>query len=233
MGTLSGSDILMHFSHAGVDEMADNTTHHGIKIACGDIGYAQNGTRTMLLFPADKHQMKAVVDTVFYMPGIRLVFSTRSAVPTILRPGLDEVPLFSAEHGYRWEPGKDDIVLPGRDGYIITYGEMLCRAIDAAYRLRGDGSVINVGVINRSTLNALDEDTLALVGSTSFALYVESQDVNTGFGSMYGTALLERGHHVRYAHMGTNRPGEGGLHEQLETQGLTVDAICEQVQRLA
>ena len=41
---------------------------------------------------------------------------------------------------------------------------------------------------------ALDDATLAKIGSSGFVLVVESQNQKTGLGARFGTQLLERGH---------------------------------------
>ena len=83
MARLNEANVLAHFSHAGVDDMADNTCHFGVNNFFADNGLPE-GDHTRLYFPADQHQMRAVVQRVFGDPGLRFVFSTRSPVPDIL-----------------------------------------------------------------------------------------------------------------------------------------------------
>ncbi len=63
--------------------MADNTCHFGLNNMFADNGLS-DGYATNLYFPADPLQMKACLETIFFNPGLRFVFSTRSKVPTIL-----------------------------------------------------------------------------------------------------------------------------------------------------
>ncbi len=107
MARLNFSNVLAHFSHSGVDDMADNTCHFGINsmLADGGVlpGHGEDTTR--LYFPADQHQFAACVQRIFNDPGLRFLFTTRAPVPDI----LDESgkPLYQ---GKPFEPGKDDIV---------------------------------------------------------------------------------------------------------------------------
>jgi len=84
MSRLNNANVLAHFSHSGVDDMADNTCHFGINNFFADNALAE-GDLTRLYFPADALQLKAVLKTVFNDPGLRFVFSTRSATPFIPR----------------------------------------------------------------------------------------------------------------------------------------------------
>jgi transketolase len=58
MARLNRSDILCHFSHSGVDDMADNTCHFGINNMFADNGL-EDGYETMLYFPSDHFQVCA------------------------------------------------------------------------------------------------------------------------------------------------------------------------------
>ncbi|HEY9669573.1 MAG TPA: hypothetical protein V6C91_22355, partial [Coleofasciculaceae cyanobacterium] len=77
MARLNYSNVLCHFSHAGIDDMADNTCHFGVNNMFADNGL-EDSYETKLYFPADANQMKACVEGIFFDPGMRFVFSTRS-----------------------------------------------------------------------------------------------------------------------------------------------------------
>jgi transketolase C-terminal domain/subunit len=225
MARLNNANVLAHFSHSGVDDMADNTCHFGINNFFADNALAENDV-TRLYFPADALQLKAVLKTIFTDPGLRFVFSTRSATPFILNEKGEK---FYAE-GYTFVPGQDEVIREGAAGYVISYGEMLYRCLDAVEQLRTEG--IQVGLINKTTLNVQDEKMLAKVGKSPFALIVESQNSKTGLGCRYGTWLLEKGLAPKYAAMGTSRIGHGGLDEQLPHQGLAVEDIKNRIRTL-
>jgi len=226
MARLNDSNVLCHFSHAGVDWMADNTCHFGINNLFADNGLPEDDAHTRLYFPADQHQMSAALERIFHDPGLRFVFSTRSGTPDILDGSGD--PLYAGD--YRFEPGRDDVVREGSAGYVVSYGEMLYRSLDAVERLRADG--LDVGLINKPTLNVVDEEHIALAGGSPFVLVVESQNRRTGLGSRYGSWLLERGLRPRYAHLGTSRIGNGGLWEHMVHQGLDPDSILAKAKSL-
>jgi transketolase C-terminal domain/subunit/transketolase N-terminal domain/subunit len=225
MARLNHANLLAHFSHAGVDDMADNTCHFGINNFFADNGLQENDT-TRLYYPADSHQLKALLNKIFDDEGLRFVFSTRSAVPYIQDEGGQ--PLFDGD--YRFTPGKDEVIREGDQGYVVSYGEMLYRCLDAVDRLHEEG--IRVGLINKPTLNVVDEEMMTRLGRAGFVLVVETQSVKTGLGARFGTWLLERGYSTTYAHLGVTREGHGGIAEQIPYQDLDPDDILNKIRSM-
>jgi transketolase len=222
MARLNDANVLAHFSHSGIDDMADNTCHFGINNFFADNAVAE-GDATGLYFPADVLQLRAMLKKIFHDKGLRFVFSTRSATPTLLDDQGEKI----FGDGYVFQPGKDEVIREGSDGYIVTYGEMTYRCLDAVLQLRSQG--LQVGLINKPTLNVIDDDMLKKVGSSPFVLVVESQNTKTGLGVRYGTWLLERGLAPQYSCMGTSKIGHGGIAEQLPHQGLAVEDIKKKI----
>jgi len=231
MARLNNCNVLCHFSHSGVDEIADNTCHFGINSFFADNGLSD--VQTALYFPADALQMDAVVKRVFFERGIRIVFSTRSKLPYILRsPSASSTErFFDSANGYKFVPGKDEEIIAGTAGYVVSFGDMLYRSYDAVLRCRETG--LDVGLINKPTLNVVDEEMMARIGGTGFVLVVESWNQKTGLGSKMGTWLLERGLAPRYGYMGATREGCGGLWEQVPHQGLDPQAIVLKIKQLS
>jgi transketolase len=225
MARLNKSNLLCHFSHAGIDDMADNTCHFGINNMFADNGL-DDGYETRLYFPADANQMKACVNKVFHDPGMRFIFSTRSKVPMILDESGNE--LYGGN--YTFTPGKDEVIREGDAGYIVSFGDALYRALDAVELLKQQG--INVGLINKATLNLIDEEMMAKIGKAPFVMVVESFNRRTGLGSRFGSWLLERGLTPKYAYLGVHEEGCGGLWEQFPYQGLDAEGIISHVKGL-
>ncbi len=226
MARLNYSNLLCHFSHSGIDDMADNTCHFGLNNFFADNGL-DDGYATKLYFPADANQMKAVVKKVFNDPGLRFIFSTRSKVPLLLDDNGNE--LYGGD--YSFTPGKDEVVREGSAGYIVTFGDSVYRALDAVERLKQQG--MDVGLINKTTLNVIDEDMMAKVGQAPFVLVTEAFNRKTGLGSRFGSWLLERGYTPKFAFIGTHEEGCGGLWEQFPHQGIDPDGIMAKVKELA
>lgn len=96
--------------------------------------------------------MRAVIKRVFFERGLRFVFSTRAKVPYLLKPGSDQK---FFDDDYEFVPGKDEVILEGKAGYVVSYGDMLYRSYDAVLRVRQEG--LDVGLVNKPTLNLVDE----------------------------------------------------------------------------
>lgn len=229
MARLNHSNVLAHFSHAGCDDMADNTCHFGINNMFADNGLPDEGRdTTRLYYPADQHQMKSCIERIFNDQGLRFVFTTRSAVPDILKE--DGTPFFGGS--YAFQPGKDDIVrqAPAGGGYVVSFGDTVYRALDAVIRLQEQG--VKVGLINKATLNVYDEEVMKMLASAPFVFVAEGFNVKTGLGIRFGTELLKRGFRGRYDHVGTHRDGPGGLWQQVGYQGLDPDCMAAAIKKL-
>lgn len=233
MARLNHCNLLCHFSHSGVDEMADNTCHFGVSGMMFDNGLMD--APSYMYFPADPAQMQKVVERVLFEKGIRAIFSTRAKVPWILKENSEE--RFFDNSDYVFQPGKDEIIRGADDpascaAWVVTMGEMLYRVVDAVDRHNSNKTLPRVGVINKVSVNAIDEEALTLIGSSKAVLVVESWNEKNGLGSRIGTQLLERSLTPRFKRMGTTKEGCGGLTEQIPYQGLDPQSIMAEIAKL-
>lgn len=195
--------------------MADNTCHFGLNNMFAANGLPDEGRDiTRLYFPADQHQFRACLRTIFGQPGLRFLFSTRSGVPDLLTETGER--FYGAD--YQFVPGKDDLIREGKDGYIVAFGETVYRALDAVIKLKAAG--LQVGLVCKATLNVYDESMMSRLAAAPAVLVAESFNVTTGLGSRFGTELLKRGFRGRYNNIGTHREGSGGLWQQMGYQGV-------------
>jgi len=229
MSRLNFSNVLAHFSHSGVDDMADNTCHFGINsmFADGGVKPGHSDDTTRLYFPVDQHQFAACVKRIYHDPGLRFIFSTRAAVPDIL--DADGKPLYE---GKPFDPGKDYVVREAGagGGYVVAVGETVYRALDAVITLQEQG--INVGLINKPTVNVVDPSMMQKLAGAPFVLVAEGWNVKTGLGSRFGSYLLQAGFKGRFNHVGTHLEGCGGLWQQMGYQGLDSAGIQSAIKAL-
>jgi len=224
MARLNRSNVFSHFSHSGVDDMADNSCHFGLNHFFADNGL-EDGYDTKLYFPADCNQAKKLVETTFPLTetnkGLRFVFTTRSKTPILLKEdGVTEV----YGDGYTFVPGKDEIIREGTAGYIVSFGDALYRSLDAVVALKAEG--IDIGLINKPTLNVVDEQMMNKIAASPLCLVVECLGKKTGLGSKFGTWLLMSeqaqnggGSLCKFGSIATHHEGCGGLWEQAYGQG--------------
>lgn len=225
MARLNHANVLCQLSHSGIDQIVDNTCHFGLNHLFADNGL-DDGWPTQLFYPVDGGQMKACVKAIFHQPGLRFLFTSRCAVPDILDSNGQAV----YGDDYQFVPGRDEIIRPGSAGYIVSFGEVLHRALEVVERLRAEG--IDIGLVNKATLNTVDEDTIRIIGQTPFVLVVETLNQRTGLGIRFGSWLLQRGLTPRYDHIGSHLAGVGGIWEQLPHQGLDAAGIEQKVRAL-
>jgi len=239
MARLNRCNVFSHFSHSGIDDMADNTCHFGINLLFADNGLEEtHGYKTSLYFPADCAQAKKITSLTFPLndqnKGLRFLFTTRSKTPTILKE--DDTPLYDSDE-YAFQPGVDEIVRTGTAGYILSFGDALYRSLDAVTKLKQEG--IDIGLINKPTINTPDRKMMETLAASPFCLIVEPLGYNTGLGSKFGTWLLEteyarsqKGTLCKFGRIGTYREGGGGLWEQAYHQGYDSLSVQNTVKRM-
>ena len=228
MARLNDANVLCHFSHAGVER--DGRQHLPLRHQHHVRRQRSAGRRQdAALLPRRPASVQGGGrdHLVRSGPALRLLDALRHA----LHPQGRRQQVLRPANGYVFKPGKDEVIREGSAGYVVSYGEMLYRALDAVERARAMG--IDVGLINKPTLNVVDEDMMKKVGQAPFVLVVETQNLTTGLGARYGTWLLERGLSPKLCVMATTKPGHGGLAEHVPWQGLDPDSILAKARGLA
>ena len=230
MARLNFSNVIAHFSHSGVDAMADNTCHFGINsfYADGGLKPGHGDDTTRLYFPADQYQFAACLKRIWKDEGLRFLFSNRAPLPDLLDDA--GVPLYKDKS---FEPGKDYVVRDGGEGggYVVAFGDTVYRALDAVITLKESGKT--VGLINKPTLNVVDPEMMKRLAKAPWVLVVEGYNVKTGLGSRFGSYLLQYGFKGKYDHIGVHLEGAGGLWQQMGFQGLDPKGIAEAIKKLA
>ncbi|KAJ7336316.1 hypothetical protein DFH08DRAFT_1018652 [Mycena albidolilacea] len=103
-------------------------------------------------------------------------------LPTALQPQLVSHGLAAVDVDVELdlcEDGDETAGVSASDGeYVVSFGEMLYRSWDAVLRVRQQE--LDVGLINKPSLNVVDEQTLRKIGASPFVLVVESFNPKTG-----------------------------------------------------
>ena len=91
---------------------------------------------------------------------------------------------------------------------------------------------VDAGLVNKSTLNVVDESMMRTLAKAPWVLVVEGWNVKTGLGSRFGSYLLKAGFKGKYDHIGTRNEGSGGLWQQMGYQGLDPAGISAAIGKL-
>lgn len=215
MNELKEANVLCYFPHASFAWMADNDCHAAINNFFADNGIPE-GDNTRLYMPASKYHLKSLLEAVHNDLGLRFVYGVREPLPEILDENGN--PFYKDR---KFVKDKDEIIRTGKDGYIVTYGEMLHRSLVAVEEFNKENNC-KIGVINKPTLNVVDEEIMRTVLDESpFVLVVEGQNEKTGLGVRFGSWMYRRGFkNPEYDYIGITKHGITGLASQMAHQGL-------------
>jgi transketolase len=198
----------------------DGNTHQCIDY----IGVMRNLFGYKIIAPADPNQTDRVVRYVAKNPGNFLVAMGRSPVPIILSEG--GTPLFGGTYEFRY--GQADLIRNGKDGAIISTGNMVYRAVQAWGKLREKG--VQVQVLNISCLSDLDVDAIHAAAKTGLIVTYEDHHIQSGLGSLIASVLAEKGLSIRFRKMGITQYGSSGKPDDLyKMQGLDVESLVKTV----
>jgi len=150
----------------------DGPTHHGVF----DIAYLRHVPNMVLMAPKDENELQHMIKTAVEYPGptaVRYPRGTGYGVP--MDQELKQL-----------EIGKAELLMDGTDVAIISIGNMVYPAMEAAKRLAGDG--ISATVVNARFVKPLDGELILRVAKkTGRVVTVEEHALMGGFGS----AVLE------------------------------------------
>ncbi|AYC29539.1 1-deoxy-D-xylulose-5-phosphate synthase [Paenisporosarcina cavernae] len=148
---------------------ADGETHQGVF----DISFMRSLPNMVLMMPKDENEGQHMVHTAFaYNDGpIALRYPRGNGLGVEMDADLKEIPIGS------WE-----VLKPGKDATILTFGTTIPMALEAAMALSNNG--IDVEVVNARFIKPLDEEMLhRIVRKDTPVLTVEEAILQGGFGS--------------------------------------------------
>jgi transketolase len=210
--------VSVAYNHANVKIVG---THAGIGI--GEDGYSQMGLEDLAV-------MRTLPNMTVIQPGDALEaeqaveYAAKHRGPVYLRvtrQKLDDV----HDSGYRFVPGKLDVLRDGSDVAILATGGVVGNAMKAADELRAKG--ISAGVVNVHTLKPFDDGGMeALARRVGRIVTVEDHGIVGGLGSAVCESLAETTD-VRVRRIAVHTFGESGSPEALyEKHGLDAPAIA-------
>ncbi|MBT2517318.1 transketolase [Streptomyces sp. ISL-90] len=220
MGAISGVDLRLVGSHAGVEIGADGPS----QMALEDLAMMRAVHGSTVLYPSDATSTAALVEAMASTPGISYLRTTRGAYP-VLYPSGEAFPVGGSKV---LRSGDDDRVT------LVGAGVTLHACLRAAEILAEEG--IETRVIDCYSVKPIDADTLtAAVGATSGRIVVaEDHHPEGGLASAVTDALLTSGPtSLSLAHLAVrDMPGSGSGPELLAWAGLDADHIAAAAREL-
>ncbi len=219
MGAISGADLRLVGSHAGVEIGADGPS----QMALEDLAMMRAVHGSTVLYPADGTSTAALVAAMADTPGISYMRTTRGSFPGLYADGE----AFPVGGSKTLRSGPDDQVT------LIGAGVTLHECLSAADLLTADG--IAARVIDCYSVKPIDVGALtAAADDTGRIVVAEDHHPEGGLGSAVADALLAAGQRdfrlTRLAVSGM--PGSGTGAELLAWAGIDAEHIADAARQL-
>jgi transketolase len=218
MGAISGVDVRLMGSHAGVEIGADGPS----QMALEDLAMMRAVHDSTVLYPADGTSTTALVEAMAGLDGISYLRTTRGAYPG----------LYPADEEFR--VGGSKVLRDGVDVTLVGAGVTLHECLRAADMLAEDG--IQARVIDCYSVKPIDTGTLTAAVEATGGRIVISEDHHPegGLGSAVTDALLAAGtSDLSLAHLAVGgMPGSGSGTELMAWAGIDADHIAAAARKL-
>jgi transketolase len=220
MGAISGVDLRLVGSHAGVEIGADGPS----QMALEDLAMMRAVHGSTVLYPSDGTSAAALVEAMAQTPGISYLRTTRGAYP-VLYPAGAAFPIGGAK--LLRSGDYDDVTLVGA-------GITVHACLQAADMLQNEG--IQARVIDCYSIKPINGQTLAAaaVATSGRMVIAEDHHPEGGLGSAVTDALIAAGQSdLRLAHLAVRgMPGSGSGAELLAWAGIDADHIAAAAHKL-
>ena len=196
-------------SHGGLTAAIDGVTHQ----ATEDIAFMTTLPNMKVLVPADTTTARAALDLAIETPG-----------PVFVRLMRDPLfDLYDADTEFRI--GGSHLLREGRDITIVSYGDIVFQALQAAEVLAGEG--ISAEVIDMYSVKPFDADRLtASLARTGALLVAENHQARNGLGYELAAWCLKN-NPVPFANLGLQDTfaESGNYFKLLGKYGISADWI--------
>lgn len=213
-GAYSGNTMNIYGSDPGVCAAANGGTHTTFE----DIAFYRAVPNVCVFDPADATQLKWLIRELSNKKGIHYIRGNRKGVPTIYKEGST------------FEIGKGNIIHKGEKVLLISMGEVLSTALEAAEELEDEG--LSVEVIDMFTVKPLDKALiLQEIEGKEAVITFENHSIYNGLGSAVAEVLAENRYEGAFKRIGVeDHFGEvGSLNYLKERFGLTKEHVKQVV----
>jgi transketolase len=221
MGAISGRDVRLAGSHAGVEIGADGPS----QMALEDLAMMRAVHGSTVLYPADGTSTAVLVKAMAATPGISYMRTTRGAYPG-LYPSGETFPVGGSKV---LRSGEQDAVT------LVGAGVTLHECLGAAEQLAAEG--IHARVIDCYSVKPIDTATLTEAAQATGGCFVVAEDHHPegGLGEAVTSALVAAGQeNLTIAHLAVREmPGSGTGAELLAWAGIDAEHIAAAARELA
>ncbi|MEV6373666.1 transketolase [Micromonospora musae] len=213
MGAVSGVDLSLVGSHAGVEIGPDGPSQMGLE----DLAMMRAVDGSTVLYPSDATSTVALTQIMAVLPGISYLRTTRGKYP-VLYPEGESFPIGGSKT--LRSSDQDQVTLIGA-------GVTLHACLAAADALAGEG--IRATVIDCYSIKPIDDEAIAEAAATTGRIVVaEDHRAEGGLGSAVKDSLVAGGRATpSLTHLAVRgMPGSGSSKEQLAWAGIDADHIA-------
>ena len=220
MGAISGRDVRLAGSHAGVEIGADGPS----QMALEDLAMMRAVHGSTVLYPADGTSTAVLVKAMAATPGISYMRTTRGAYPG-LYPSGETFPVGGSKV---LRSGEQDAVT------LVGAGVTLHECLGAAEQLAAEG--IHARVIDCYSVKPIDTATLTAAAQATGGCFVVAEDHHPegGLGEAVTSALVAAGQeNLTIVHLAVREmPGSGSGAELLAWAGIDAEHIAAAAREL-
>lgn len=213
-GAYSKNTINIYSSDPGVCAATNGGTHTSFE----DLAFMRALPEALVFDPADDVQLAWLIRELISRKGIHYIRASRKAAARIY------------ENGSSFEIGKGNILKEGNTVLLISMGEVLHDALEAAYELEKQG--ISAEVIDMFTVKPLDKDLIIKESQgKKLVITFENHSIINGLGSAVADVLAEHASQIPLKKIGIcDQFGQVGSVEYLKsTYGLTKQQVIDEI----
>ncbi|HQB31939.1 MAG TPA: transketolase C-terminal domain-containing protein [Erysipelotrichaceae bacterium] len=201
-GAYAKSTINIYGSDPGFTVGPNGGTHTSFE----DVALYRTIPDAVIVDVADTTQLESAIRQAASEPGIKYIRLNRKAVRNVYEPGSE------------FTFGKGVVVKEGKDVLVITAGQILSDALDAAEELEAKG--VSVEVVDIYTTKPLDvELILSRVKGKKALVTFENHSIIGGLGSAVAEVLAEHNVNIVFKRHGvTDRFGQVGTPDFLQAE---------------
>lgn len=216
-GAYAGTTMNIYGSDPGFTAGPNGGTH----TTWEDVALMRAIPGSVVCDAADATQLDWIIREFAKSEGVHYIRANRKDVRNVY------------EEGSTFEMGKGNIVREGSDVLIITAGQIVSDALDAAEALEKEG--ISVEIIDMFCIKPLDVDLIVKEAADKKAVVsFENHSITGGLGSAVAEVLAEQEVHVKFKRHGVNeRFGQVGTPDFLQKEfHLTAEDLMNTVKEV-